>query len=152
VCRAGRSIPAHSLLPRRPSTSSATLSARAGHREPQIIQRDEAGDRTAGFIRGLLKRVVVYQFHNTSLTARIRGKHPVEDNRLLKEDAANLAACLYRISDTIYDAGQASDGMLRFIALVTLLLQPQDALPAVLILDEPELGLHPYAIPMTSLL
>jgi predicted ATPase len=36
--------------------------------------------------------------------------------------------------------------MLRVIALVTLLLQPEKDLPDVLILDEPELGLHPYAI------
>jgi predicted ATPase len=32
------------------------------------------------------------------------------------------------------------------MALVTLLLQPERDLPDVLILDEPELGLHPYAI------
>ena len=32
------------------------------------------------------------------------------------------------------------------IALVMLLLQPEENLPDVLILDEPELGLHPYAI------
>jgi predicted ATPase len=31
-------------------------------------------------------------------------------------------------------------------ALVSLLLQPEENLPAVIILDEPELGLHPYAI------
>ena len=36
--------------------------------------------------------------------------------------------------------------MLRVMALVTLLLQPEKDLPDVLILDEPELGLHPYAI------
>jgi predicted ATPase len=36
--------------------------------------------------------------------------------------------------------------MLRILALVTLLQQPEHALPDVLILDEPELGLHPYAI------
>jgi predicted ATPase len=32
------------------------------------------------------------------------------------------------------------------MALATLLLQPEDDLPRVVILDEPELGLHPYAI------
>jgi predicted ATPase len=32
------------------------------------------------------------------------------------------------------------------MALVSLLLQPINNLPDVLILDEPELGLHPYAI------
>ncbi len=49
-------------------------------------------------------------------------------------------------SDIIYDASQAADGMLRAMALVALLLQPEEDLPAVLLLDEPELGLHPYAI------
>ena len=37
-----------------------------------------------------------------------------------------------------------SDGTLRFIALATLLLQTK--LPEVIIIDEPELGLHPAAI------
>ena len=39
-----------------------------------------------------------------------------------------------------------SDGSLRFFALVTLLNLPQEMLPSVLLLDEPELGLHPAAI------
>ena len=51
-----------------------------------------------------------------------------------------------RNSDLVFSASQASDGMLRVMALVTLLLQPADDLPDVLILDEPELGLHPYAV------
>ena len=51
-----------------------------------------------------------------------------------------------RNSDRVFSVSQASDGMLRVIALVTLLLQPERDLPDVLILDEPELGLHPYAI------
>ncbi len=41
---------------------------------------------------------------------------------------------------------QISDGTLRFIALATLLLQPHDWLPPLIAIDEPELGLHPYAI------
>jgi predicted ATPase len=39
-----------------------------------------------------------------------------------------------------------SDGTLRAICLVTLLLQPEDELPGLIIVDEPELGLHPYAL------
>ena len=38
-----------------------------------------------------------------------------------------------------------SDGSLRFFALVTLLNLPSEMLPDVLLLDEPELGLHPAA-------
>jgi predicted ATPase len=36
--------------------------------------------------------------------------------------------------------------MLRAMALIALLQQPETDLPDMLILDEPELGLHPYAI------
>ena len=49
-------------------------------------------------------------------------------------------------TDQVFSAHQASDGMLRFMALVALLLQPAENLPELLILDEPELGLHPHAI------
>ncbi len=38
----------------------------------------------------------------------------------------------------------ASEGFLRMVCLVTLLMQPN--LPELIIIDEPELGLHPYAI------
>lgn len=47
-------------------------------------------------------------------------------------------------SDTYFDAHSLSDGTLRFICLATLLLQPGP--PPLILIDEPELGLHPYAI------
>ena len=159
----------------------------AGHRTPQLLDR-AAEDDTARFIRNVLRKIVLYQFHNTSATARVRSKWSVNDNRYLKEDAANIAPVLLRLreedgrcyqrivdtvrlilpffsdfelepenghlllawrerdSDQVFDVSQASDGMLRVIALVMLLLQPEENLPDVLILDEPELGLHPYAV------
>ena len=49
-------------------------------------------------------------------------------------------------SDDPFDVSALSDGTLRFIALATLLLQPQETLPSLIIIDEPELGLHPQAI------
>ena len=49
-------------------------------------------------------------------------------------------------TDAYFDASSLSDGTLRFMALATLLLQPVDLRPSVILLDEPELGLHPYAI------
>lgn len=45
----------------------------------------------------------------------------------------------------IFGPGQLSDGSLRIMAMVTLLLLPMDRQPDVIILDEPELGLHPAA-------
>ena len=160
----------------------------AGHREPQLIAQAGESNRTATVILGMLRRIIVHQFHNTSQTARIRNKWGIADNRWLKEDGANLAPFLYRLqnewpehysrivetirltlpffatfelypefdnlllrwkeigSDHVFDVSQASDGMLRAFALVALLQQPERDLPDVLILDEPELGLHPYAI------
>lgn len=44
--------------------------------------------------------------------------------------------------DYLLGSQQLSDGSLRFMALATLLLQPPDLLPQVIVLDEPELGLH----------
>jgi predicted ATPase len=51
-----------------------------------------------------------------------------------------------RSSDYVFGPHQVSDGTLRAIALVTLLSQGKDDLPRMLLLDEPELGLHPAAI------
>jgi predicted ATPase len=48
--------------------------------------------------------------------------------------------------DTPLRAHVLSDGTLRFMCLTTLLLQPVELLPDTLLVDEPELGLHPYAI------
>jgi predicted ATPase len=47
-------------------------------------------------------------------------------------------------SDLYFDAYNLSDGTIRFICLATLLHLPEP--PAIIIIDEPEIGLHPYAI------
>lgn len=159
----------------------------AGHRVPKLLTLADE-DTTAYVTRNILQKIVVYQFHNTSDTARIRRKWSTTDNQWLKEDAANLAPVLLRLrenesksyrrivdtirlilpffsdfelepdygalllqwrernSDQVFSVSQASDGMLRVVALVTLLLLPERDLADVLILDEPELGLHPHAI------
>ncbi len=77
-------------------------------------------------------REVVPQFHNFYL-------EPVNGYVSLKwtDTSAN---------DYVLSADQFSDGSIRFIALTTLLLQPRETMPLVIIVDEPELGLHPYAI------
>jgi predicted ATPase len=46
--------------------------------------------------------------------------------------------------DQLFTVHNLSDGTIRMICLATLLLQPN--LPATIIIDEPELGLHPFAI------
>ncbi len=53
-------------------------------------------------------------------------------------------------SDYPFLVTQLSDGTLRFIALTTALLQPDP--PSTILLDEPELGLHPYALSLLAAL
>ncbi len=57
---------------------------------------------------------------------------------------------LHEGTDDYFDVSSFSDGTLRFIALATLLLQPQELRPSVILMDEPELGLHPYAITLLA--
>lgn len=45
-----------------------------------------------------------------------------------------------------FDVSEFSDGTLRFVALATVLVQPTELGPSTIVLDEPELGLHPFAI------
>lgn len=49
-------------------------------------------------------------------------------------------------SDVVFGPHQLSDGTLRFILLTALLAAPSETLPAVIVIDEPELGLHPVAL------
>lgn len=64
---------------------------------------------------------------------------PADTLRLLWQD---------KYSNMIYGPNDLSDGTIRFIALVVLFMQPW--LPKVIIIDEPELGLHPVAIQKLS--
>jgi predicted ATPase len=56
----------------------------------------------------------------------------------------------HRGDERVFDASDLSDGTLRFIALAALLLQPHP--PHLILLDEPELGLHPAALALLSAL
>ena len=51
---------------------------------------------------------------------------------------------LDKFSEIIYGPNDLSDGTLRFVALTVLFMQP--TLPSAIVIDEPELGLHPLAI------
>ncbi|HEX3051727.1 MAG TPA: AAA family ATPase, partial [Aggregatilineaceae bacterium] len=135
----------------------------------------------------------LYQFHDTSESARVKQTGEIGDNAFLRPDAGNLAAFLFMLqeahpedysrivkaiqmvapffddfnlrpsplnpnkiqlewrekgSDDYFNASMLSDGTLRFMCMATLLLQPN--LPSTILIDEPELGLHPYAITLLT--
>lgn len=172
---------ANKRIPGEPRWSSCGV----GHEEAKLPL---VNNPTATTILNLLRKLIVYQFHNTSDTAPMRLKWSTADGRWLKQNGDNLGSFLYRLqnfekpyyiritkyirlvlpffddfelyeefgqillrwkekgTNKVFNAGQASDGMLRTIALISLLAQNPKDLPTVLFLDEPELGLHPSAI------
>lgn len=72
---------------------------------------------------------------------------PVFDRFIIEESYGKvLLRWKAKGMDKTFGAHQTSDGSLRFFALVTLLNLPKEMLPNVILLDEPELGLHPKAV------
>ena len=93
-----------------------------------LMQNDEKAFR---FIEGVVRSVAPYfKALSFALTPTIITKFVLNGKK-------ETRICIS--TDTVF-----SDGTLRFIALATLLLQPKK--PEVIIIDEPELGLHPAAI------
>lgn len=108
--------------------------------------RDDAGN-LAPFLYGLRNSRREYY---ERIVSTIRLALPFFDDFILEPMAANDKYITLDWkeagSDYRFGAHQIADGALRFMALATLLLQPNDKMPSVIIIDEPELGLHPYAI------
>lgn len=136
----------------------------------------------------------LYHFHDTSSNSGMRHYEIIQDDKVLRENASNIAPFLMKLKNKYkddyknilnsvrlvtpffedflleprkngmkesvnlswYQKGSdypmqpyhLSDGTIRFICLATALLQPN--LPSAIIIDEPELGLHPAAIIILS--
>ena len=165
----------------------------SGHKETRLLEIASEGGSIARHVKEAVLTWKIYHFHDTSESSVLKQTGDLEDNLVLRPDASNLAAFLYRLketnepyysnisrtirlvapffdsfhltpsrlapdkirlewreknSDGYFNASALSDGTLRFICLATLLLQP--TLPSTIFLDEPELGLHPYAMTVLS--
>lgn len=92
--------------------------------------------------------------HYRRIVATIRLAAPFFDDFVLRPNPLNPEKTRLewreKGSDSYFNAHSLSDGTLRFMCLATLLLQP--SLPATVVIDEPELGLHPYAITLLAAL
>lgn len=88
----------------------------------------------------------------TRIVRTIRLVAPFFDDFALHPDADNPDKIRLewheKGSSTNFNANSLSDGTLRFMCLATLLLQPN--LPSTILIDEPELGLHPYALTLLA--
>jgi len=66
----------------------------------------------------------------------------------VKDDKEVLLEWHQKGADYPFHPNQISDGTLRFMCLATALLQPEP--PSTILLDEPELGLHPHALALLA--
>ena len=105
--------------------------------------RTHGGNLAAVLLR--LEREDVRKFE--LICRQIQRVLPVFDHFELEESYGKVALrWKARGNSKTFGAHLTSDGSLRFFALVTLLNLPSEMLPDVLLLDEPELGLHPAAV------
>jgi predicted ATPase len=103
----------------------------------------ERGENLAAFLFNILQNnQIVYN----RIIKTIQSIAPYFSDFFLSPNAEGFIRLQWqdKYSSTIYGAADLSDGTICFIALATLFLQPD--LPGSIIIDEPELGLHPFAI------
>ncbi|MBF8275735.1 MAG: hypothetical protein HW390_808 [Candidatus Brocadiaceae bacterium] len=95
-----------------------------------------------------------YQIEYSLIRRTIQRVTPFFDDFQLAPDPLNeesiRLAWKHKNSDQYFSVSSLSDGTLRFIVLVSLFLQPEKFMPSVILVDEPELGLHPVAITMLA--
>lgn len=128
-------------------TSPTAHIRKHGYVEDDHALRNDAGN-LAAFLYGLKQRKLAYY---RRIVEAIRQVAPFFDDFVLVPKAETDQRSILlnwkdRDSEHLFGPHQLSDGTLRAMALITLLLQPEDDLPALIVLDEPEIGIHPYAI------
>ncbi|MCW3050967.1 MAG: chromosome segregation protein [Chthonomonadales bacterium] len=88
--------------------------------------------------------------HYARILSTVRLAVPYLSEFVLEPDRLNSGRIQLRWRDRNpereFGAHQLSDGSLRAIALITALLQPEEMMPGLIMIDEPELGLHPSAV------
>lgn len=126
-------------------TSASAPVKKKGKIDDNALLRPDASN-LAAFL--LMLRDSGHADHYRRIVAAIRQVAPFFDDFQLRADPRNPDMVQLewkeRGSDAYFNAHALSDGTLRYICLATLLLQPSP--PTLVLIDEPELGLHPYAI------
>jgi predicted ATPase len=122
----------------------------AAVKQPHSVKDTLRLKADAGNLAAYLGRLRGQYFeHYNQIVETIRLVAPFFGDFVHRDDAGDTVELEWTQKsdpDTPYGASALSDGTLRFICLATLLLQPLSLLPDTVLIDEPELGLHPYAI------
>ena len=151
----------------RESALDESSAANAGLKEIKTYHFHDTGDDSPIKRTNDISNNIFLQVHANNLTAflyRLKENYKTEYDEIVS--AVKMAAPFFQdfilepsddgkyISFRWKHSGFAdplnidylSDGTLRFIALAVLLLQPDKTMPKIIVIDEPELGLHPYAL------
>lgn len=131
-------------------TSSTARVRQSGYIHDNRWLMPDAGNLAAMLFAYRERKNIVYR----RIVSTVGKIMPEFDDFVLEPNRLNPNGILLnwrkRGSDYLFGPHQISDGSLRAIAICTLFLQPEDELPDVIILDEPELGLHPHALEIVA--
>jgi predicted ATPase len=124
-------------------TSKNSPFSKMSHIEKDVFYLYEKGDNLAAYLYHIQKE----NPKSYSLICKtIQSIAPYFSDFFLEPNTEGYIRLFWQdlYTSTIYDTTDLSDGTMRFIALTTLFMQPNA--PNCIIIDEPELGLHPVAI------
>ena len=124
-------------------TSNNSAFTRLSHIENDIHYLYSEGSNLAAFLYDIQQNnKIVY----TKIVKTIQSIAPYFSNFYIVANEEGFVRLQWRdkYSDVVFGVSDLSDGTLRFIALTVLFMQPN--LPNTIIIDEPELGLHPNVI------
>ncbi len=127
-------------------TSQSAKIRQGGYIEANQYLYSDGGNLAAMLYLYQQTKPLVYR----RIVSTVRHIMPMFDDFVLEPQRLNHSYILLnwkrRGSEYVFGPYQLSDGSLRALALITLFLQPTEDLPELMVVDEPELGLHPHAI------
>ena len=130
--------------------TGAAAAPRQAHPARDNLRLQTDGGNLASFLRLLRER---HPHEYRRIVEALRLAAPFFGDFVYREEAGEWVELEWLHADdpdTVLTPRQLSDGVLRFACLATLLLQPARFQPNPILIDEPELGLHPHAIALLA--
>lgn len=107
----------------------------------------DGGNLAAVLYRLRSERPAAYQ----AIVDKVRQVAPFFEDFDLNPVAGEIALdWRHQGADKAFGPQQFSEGTLRAICLIVLLMQPRESRPLVVVLDEPDVGLHPQALDLVG--
>ena len=132
----------------------ADTGSRSGLRHEQGVRDNLRLQEDGGNLASVLRDLHTSNARRyREIVETVRLAAPSFGNFVIRPDPGERAALEWvraGYPDHVLGAGELSDGVLRFICLATLLLQERPREPELLMIDEPELGLHPFALELLA--